>query len=302
MGDGAGAGKLQSGEHGRASYGIMSRMAAVLGIDAAWTATEPSGVALASQTPAGWGCVAVAPSYSSFMRLARAEPVYWNEKPTASAPNPRELLSAANRLLHGRPVAVVAVDMPLAAMPICARRPADNAVSIAFGKSGCGTHTPNAERPGRISTDLVAGFAHEGYSLATSESRPSSRVLIEVYPHPALLRLLGEGFRIPYKIGRARSYWPCCGPAERRARIFTKWRRILEALGKHIRGIPDLRPEAARPCDLKRYEDAIDALICAWVGTEYLDGNIERYGDEKAAIWVPKSDGEINPQGPATRT
>ena len=38
---------------------------------------------------------------------------------------------------------------------------------------------------------------------------------------------------------------------------------------------------------LKRYEDTIDALICAWVGMKYLDGKAHAYGDETAAIWVP---------------
>ena len=38
---------------------------------------------------------------------------------------------------------------------------------------------------------------------------------------------------------------------------------------------------------LKSYEDALDALVCAWVGTEYLAGRATAYGDCDAAIWVP---------------
>jgi hypothetical protein len=36
-------------------------MASVLGIDAAWTKKEPSGVALLEDFPGGWRCVVVAP-------------------------------------------------------------------------------------------------------------------------------------------------------------------------------------------------------------------------------------------------
>ena len=38
---------------------------------------------------------------------------------------------------------------------------------------------------------------------------------------------------------------------------------------------------------LKRYEDALDALVCAWVGTRYVEGHADHYGDDDAAIWIP---------------
>jgi predicted RNase H-like nuclease len=38
---------------------------------------------------------------------------------------------------------------------------------------------------------------------------------------------------------------------------------------------------------LKRYEDALDALICGWVGVEYLAGRAVPLGNEDAAIWCP---------------
>ena len=37
---------------------------------------------------------------------------------------------------------------------------------------------------------------------------------------------------------------------------------------------------------LKRFEDTLDALVCAWVGACYLAGHAECYGDAAAAIWV----------------
>ena len=46
---------------------------------------------------------------------------------------------------------------------------------------------------------------------------------------------------------------------------------------------------------LKRYEDALDALVCGWVAAQFVQGNAMPYGDATAAVWVPKAD------GPATR-
>jgi hypothetical protein len=39
---------------------------------------------------------------------------------------------------------------------------------------------------------------------------------------------------------------------------------------------------------LKRYEDALDALISAWVGVEFINGRAIPYGDDAAAVWVPR--------------
>jgi hypothetical protein len=49
--------------------------------------------------------------------------------------------------------------------------------------------------------------------------------------------------------------------------------------------LPD--PATLRPGSMKGYEDAIDALICCWVGAEFLMGRAKPYGDTDAAIWIP---------------
>ena len=42
----------------------------VLGIDAAWTAHHPSGIALVRHTAEGWRCELLAPSYDAFIKQA----------------------------------------------------------------------------------------------------------------------------------------------------------------------------------------------------------------------------------------
>ena len=61
-------------------------MTTILGIDAAWTAHEPSGVALVRFDGGSWRCVAVAPCYASFIALAGGLPV--------------DLVDLAQRLAH----------------------------------------------------------------------------------------------------------------------------------------------------------------------------------------------------------
>jgi predicted RNase H-like nuclease len=114
-----------------------------------------------------------------------------------------------------------------------------------------------------------------------------------VYPHTALLSLLGADYRVPYKISRSRKYWPIALPETRRASLLSRWRTILEALGRSAGVVIPPRVFAlptqfASFSQMKRYEDALDAIICAWVGIEFLRNRADPLGDETAAIWTPR--------------
>jgi predicted RNase H-like nuclease len=251
----------------------------VLGIDAAWTTAQPSGIALVARGTARWRCLAVAPSYPSF--LARA--VDWRAKPAGGTADCAALIDACIAIA-GAPPDVIAIDMPLAHVPITARRPADNLVSSAFGRFGLGVHTPSAERPGPLADAMHAGFAARGYRLATT--KPLRRSLIEVFPHAAVIQLLDADYRVPYKLARAAKYWPERTADERRAAIVAAWRKIRRALARDIDGV-ELRVPARGPlAQLKRYEDALDAVVCAWVGIRYLEGKACAYGDTTSAVWA----------------
>jgi hypothetical protein len=102
-------------------------MRSVLGIDAAWTCTQPSGVALAEETAAGWDLIAVAPSYQCFHALA-GDDLVREVRPSGSIPDATALLASCRARL-GRPVDLVAIDMPLSHEPINGRRVSDNAIS-----------------------------------------------------------------------------------------------------------------------------------------------------------------------------
>jgi len=66
----------------------------VLGIDAAWTAHQPSGVALVQHTSEGWQCLALAPSYNAFLAQAAGQPPDRTQKSAGSRPDPQALLQA----------------------------------------------------------------------------------------------------------------------------------------------------------------------------------------------------------------
>jgi predicted RNase H-like nuclease len=253
----------------------------VLGIDAAWTEKEPSGVALAVHDGLRWMLAAVSPSYAFFGQpptLARAR---------GSSPDIPILLRSAETL-SGLPLDLIAVDMPLSHAPIVTRRASDQAVSLAYGGRWCGTHTPIPERPGKIGETLTQGLKAAGYPLLTTEI--VSRGVIEVYPHPALVELASAEKRLPYKISKIRDYWPDRTPAERKKSLVDTWKSIILLLESEIDGVSDALPlptTTARGHELKAFEDALDAVVCAWVGIMALEGKAVPFGDETSAIWIP---------------
>lgn len=186
----------------------------MLGIDAAWSEPNPSRVALIRQLRDGrWEYVAAAPSYESFLQLAEGNDVVWEATPVGGLPDPERLLEAGATLLGDASVTVVSVDMPVSNQPIAGRRWCDNAIASAFWKEYCGTHTPNKNSPGTVSKDLAVSLKRLGYSLATCvqdlvNQDPPTPTTIEVYPHPAIVRLLNLERRLEYKVRRAQMAGP----------------------------------------------------------------------------------------------
>lgn len=258
-------------------------MKVVLGIDAAWTARQPSGIALLVErarrgsSRRRWECLAVAPSYASFL----AHACDWRAKPVGDPPDCDALIAACKRVAGTAPD-VIAIDMPLARGPFSSRRVADNEISRAYASRGLGVHTPNELRPGPIAEAMRLGFARHGYSVATATTKPGTpRALIEVFPHAAVIELLGADYRVPYKLSRTAQYWPELDLGARRRKLLRQWAAIRRALMSKIDRIA-LPPARAE----KRYEDALDALTCAWIGMQYLDGRVRPYGDDFAAVWA----------------
>lgn len=260
--------------------------AAVLGIDAAWTDGQPSGVALVAHRGGRWTHVSSAPSYGTFLGRQEA-------RPAGARIDVAAVLARCKTLLGGVLPAVVAVDMPIGSARIRARRHAEAQVSTRFGHAHCAVHSPTEDRPGAVGARLARSFTSAGYALRLLPGAPCrSPSLIEVYPHVALLALMELGHRLPYKSSKTGTYWPGASLLDRRRNLLAQWRLIEAKLRKHIDGIDlGLPPlDYGGPLSrLKAFEDRLDALICAWVGALYLEGEAQPLGDATSAIWVPSA-------------
>lgn len=265
-------------------------MTTVLGIDAAWTAGEPSGVALVQRQASRWRCVAVAPSYAAFTALAEGHVPDWSRPATGSAPDIPGLLQAATTLA-GEAVTLVTIDMPISTSPIIRRRAADQAVSRSFGARWCSAHSPGPARPGALGAELSRQFTELGYPVATAATPVgTTQCLVEVYPHPALLTLLNRERRVPYKVSKASTYWRGVSIPDRITRLLDEFANIQRGLEQHIDDMAIRLPRAndvKTLSALKPVEDALDALVCCWVGGAYLAGTAYPLGDETAAVWCP---------------
>lgn len=270
-------------------------MRAILGIDPAWTNHQPSGVALIQGEEERWSVVCVAPSYEAFIACSQGSSLDWGaSKFTGSWPNVNRLIDAARKMISDdAELSVVAVDIPVATVRFESRRLADDAISRAFGGRGCSTHSPSSDRPGLLGRDLMDQLTANGFPLAT-KALPTdvTRCTLEVYPHPALLSLLHCDYRVSYKVSSSNRYWPNSPRAERIANLLQQFRRINQALGRVFSGAALSIPreeDVTTLSRLKRYEDALDALVCAWVGLRFANGAAVPYGDESASIWVPEA-------------
>jgi predicted RNase H-like nuclease len=146
---------------------------------------------------------------------------------------------------------------------------------------------PTATRPGRISDDLTRGFMEAGYPLLTRIAAPSG--VIEAYPHPALVELAGAPERLRYKASNVRIYWRQATPPERRDLLYREWAGIVGLLEREIEGVAvalTIPGPGASGLEIKAYEDALDAVVCAWVAVCALEGRAVAFGDDRAAIWI----------------
>lgn len=256
-------------------------MAAVLGVDAAWTAKNASGYALIQKSGGGWRLSAAAPDLPAFARECGL---------AGAGPGMDGAIDCAKHVL-GRLPNLIAVDMPLSKKEIVGRRASDIGVSRRFGAAKCATHSPSAERPGKVSCAFRAACEKAGYALIVASGALPALSLAEVYPHPALLRLMGADERIPYKTGKSKIYWPQASASERLERVTRSLRAIAGALDNVIAGVQSgvapLIADARSFAGLKPVEDMLDAIVCAWIGATILAGEAQPIGDEDSAIWIP---------------
>ena len=222
-----------------------------------------------------------------------------------------DLLSALRSHLDG-PV-LVAIDAPLVVTNRTGRRPCETLVSTLFGRFDAGAHSSNLSLPsfreGPRGTRVAALLG-----LDVDPDFPPQvpvRRAIEVYPHPATVTLFGLDRIILYKQKPGRS------AEDRRAAILTVMAHIAslstatpplfvadcDDWAVAHRGVSTAQTHA----DLNRWEDAVDAVLCAYIGLHrwwHGDAGSAVLGDVATGYIVVPLDDRIRDsvaQGPPAR-
>lgn len=179
---------------------------------------------------------------------------------------------------------LVAFDGPLVVDNPTGQRPSEAALNRDFAKFEAGAHPTNTGKPEFADTPRAARLA-KALDLDIEPDSQSSRRAIEVYPHPATVALFRLGRTLKYKAKPGRSF----------AQLRSELLRLMDLIESLAQATPSLRvidhdgwgelrhavETAERKSELRRAEDPVDAVICAYVGlfaTRRPD-DVTTYGD-----------------------
>jgi predicted RNase H-like nuclease len=239
----------------------------LLGVDLAWGPRNPSGLAALDEE-------------GRLLDLADAR-------------TDEDILAWSGRYTEGP--CLVAFDAPLIVTNPTGRRPCEAALSRDFARFHAGTHPSSTSRPEFARGSRALALA-QALDLDTSVTPVASeaRVAIEVYPHPATIVLFGLPRTLKYKQKPGRSVQALRTESLRlvelleslehadpalRLRSHPGWVRVREAVAG-----------ATRKVDLKRVEDPIDAVLCAYIALYAFrrPQDVRAYGDAATGqILVP---------------
>jgi predicted RNase H-like nuclease len=200
---------------------------------------------------------------------------------------------------HSTASTVVAVDAPLVVTNATGFRECEREIGRRFGRfhasclSNNLTRTPQPAGVRLVEALAPLGFQHD-FDIATAQQRPG-RWLFEVYPHPAMVVLFDLEQIIKYKKGSV---------AQRRLGLWELQRRLGTLSEGSCGLIANADPEELLARDvarlrgsaLKRYENTLDALFCAylaWHCWRWGAARNEMFGTlENGYIVVPRGAGD----------
>ena len=186
---------------------------------------------------------------------------------------------------------LVAIDAPLVVENATGHRPCEAELNRDFAGFDAGAHPSNTgkrefagvPRGARLATIL---------GLDMDPSSDSRRRAIEVYPHPATVALfrLGRTLKYKHKAGR-----PLAQLRSELLRLVGLLEGLRDsALPLHVddneewKALASQVESAARKSDLRRAEDQIDAVVCAYVAmyAEHQPARTTTYGDFRSGYIV----------------
>jgi predicted RNase H-like nuclease len=163
---------------------------------------------------------------------------------------------------------VVGIDAPLVVVNATGNRPAEAALNRDFARFDAGAHPSNTGKPELAGTTRGRRLA-ELLELDLDPRSTAARRALEVYPHPATVALFRLGRTLKYKAKPGRT------PETMRAallELIDHLERLQHAspaahLGDHPgwRALVASVQRATRKSELRRAEDQVDAVVCAYV-------------------------------------
>jgi len=179
---------------------------------------------------------------------------------------------------------LVAFDAPLVVTNPTGQRPAEAALNRDFRRFEAGAHPANTAKPEFAGTPRAARLAR-ALGLDMDPRSPARRRAIEVYPHPATVVLFRLARTLKYK----------AKPGRDLARLRSELLLLMDGVEKlaHAEvplqvagddGWAELRRQvitAQRKSDLRRAEDPVDAVVCAYVAlyAQRCPAAVTIYGD-----------------------
>ena len=187
---------------------------------------------------------------------------------------------------------VVGIDAPLIVRNPTGNRPAEAALNRDFHTYEAGAHPSNTGKPEfRDGTRGARISARLGLDMNPRSGR--ERRALEVYPHPATIALFGLSRTLKYKNKPGRDLELL---REQLLLLMSHVERLTEAdLPLTLGPVWDQARadvvEAARKSELRRVEDRVDAVVCAYVAllADRRPDDVTTYGDfETGYIVTPR--------------
>ncbi|OBI37581.1 GTP pyrophosphokinase [Mycobacterium sp. E1386] len=208
------------------------------------------------------------------------------------------VLAALSPYVRGQ--CLVGFDAPLVVTNPTGQRPAEAALNRDFRKFQAGAHPANTAKPEFADGPRAARLAG-AMGLDMDPRSPASRRAIEVYPHPATVVLFRLARTLKYKAKPGR------GVDQLKSELLLLMDGIEKlahaAVPMHVAGNEEwarLRKRvttAERKSELRRAEDPVDAVVCAYVAlyAQRCPADVTIYGDFTTGYIV-------TPSLPADRT
>lgn len=193
---------------------------------------------------------------------------------------------------------VVAIDAPLVVANATGKREAERALDRDFARFEAGTHSSNTAKPWFVPEPRGARVARAldlGLGLALEQSRspatPTLRQAIEVYPHAAMVALFGLPRTLKYKNKSGRTVNSMRAELLELVRLLSTLRTAAPPLDLDTpawHALVAAVAAATRKSELRRAEDQVDAVVCAYVAAYAYQrpDDVTTYADDTGAAIV----------------